>query len=167
MASEASKIIITNLFVINAGGLVALPSLSGFLTDRTLSHELRWQAAVPPAGLFIAGLILAGVCAWLTYFNFVANAKTAEERGFEEVTGKYLRTDVFRESPLTPERQKAVEAKEQQHKADAEGYLKTTRWTFLAAHAAGILSIICFIAACLYLGFWVPLLGSGPLANSH
>lgn len=152
IASEASKLIVTNLFVINAGALAALPTLSGFVA-KSASDDTRLRLTITAAGIFVGGLILAGLCAWLIYFNFVNHSGRTHMEGGIESTSKLRASLKVLPNRLTVEEDKNLEQREKQNKEDYDYYDRWVRWTFGLAHLAGIASLGCFIVGCLWLAF--------------
>jgi hypothetical protein len=68
---EFSKILVTNLTLINAGALVALPATATFMgvsTAATLAEEVNFVGI--PAILYTGGLFCGLLCGYMTYRNY-------------------------------------------------------------------------------------------------
>jgi hypothetical protein len=67
ISADYGKLLVTNLMVINAGALLVFPSLL-----QVLKHDqINLSAAAFSATLFVAGLVLAGLCGYVAYLNFM------------------------------------------------------------------------------------------------
>ncbi len=76
IAADFGKLIITNLHLINAGGLFAAPTLFNAISGSApISRAERLLFLILPMGLLAAGLILASTTAFFVYRNFDAVAE--------------------------------------------------------------------------------------------
>lgn len=65
---EFSKLLITNLILINAGALIALPATAAFIGVQSSAAPAQKMLVVgAPAVLYVVGLIAGLVCALATY----------------------------------------------------------------------------------------------------
>ncbi len=67
ISADYGKLLVTNLMVINAGALLAFPSLLQVLKR----EEIDLSAASYAATLFVIGLGLAALCGYAAYLNFM------------------------------------------------------------------------------------------------
>jgi hypothetical protein len=77
ISAEYGKLLVTNLMVINAGALLVFPSLLETLKD----GKINLIAASCAANFFVGGLVLAGLCGYAAYLNFMWLAQSA---GYDE-----------------------------------------------------------------------------------
>ncbi|MCW2314886.1 hypothetical protein M2322_000406 [Rhodoblastus acidophilus] len=77
---EYSKLAISNLILINAGGIAAIPVISSFVKLDSLGANDRIDLFKGPALGFAIGLFLALVCLMASYFNanyFIAHSDSS------------------------------------------------------------------------------------------
>ncbi|BCB20051.1 hypothetical protein [Bosea sp. ANAM02] len=86
-AVEYSKLLVTNLYVLNAGGLISLPALSAFLGVNALARNERMFILGWTVSGFILGLVLAALCSLFVYFNFQTHAELARFQGEQDKYG--------------------------------------------------------------------------------
>jgi hypothetical protein len=67
ISADYGKLLVTNLMVINAGALLVFPSLLQALKR----DEINLSAASFAALMFVVGLVLAGLCGYAAYLNFM------------------------------------------------------------------------------------------------
>ncbi|QGY01476.1 hypothetical protein MMSR116_05845 [Methylobacterium mesophilicum SR1.6/6] len=141
LSAEFSKIIITNLQFINAGALLATPSISANLLGLTgLTKEDKLTLIGLPMGLFTGGLVLATLAAFFTYRNYeaIANHWNAERLWRE--------SDLGRLSPSLVQRAWSDELKQftsEKRKSDFR-----TKMYFWFGLMSGWTSVGCFVSAC-------------------
>jgi hypothetical protein len=73
---EFSKLLVTNLHLINAGGLLATPTIAKFLGYEAMRPAIRVAVLTTPPVLFLAGLLCAAGCALSAYVNFQKHARS-------------------------------------------------------------------------------------------
>jgi hypothetical protein len=67
ISADYGKLLVTNLMLINAGALLVFPSLL-----QVLKHDqINLISASFAASLFVVGLVLAGLCGYVAYLNFM------------------------------------------------------------------------------------------------
>jgi hypothetical protein len=143
---EFSKILVTNLFVLNAGGLIALPALSTFLGVAALPGPTRsWVLWLSAAG-FGAGLLMAALCALVTYLNYHAFVDCAVAE--RDLAMFNVATAFGKNGPIQAEIQRAKEP----YIADVQQLTNKINLTFRLGHVFGWLSILSFIGAGVWLG---------------
>jgi hypothetical protein len=67
ISADYGKLLVTNLMVINAGALLVFPSLLQVLKR----EEIDLDSASFAAALFVVGLVLAALCGYAAYLNFM------------------------------------------------------------------------------------------------
>jgi hypothetical protein len=67
ISADFGKLLVTNLMVINAGALLVFPSLLDGLKKESINLGFASLAAT----LFVIGLILAGLCGYAAYINYM------------------------------------------------------------------------------------------------
>jgi hypothetical protein len=67
ISAEFAKLLVTNLMVINAGALLVFPSILQALKR----NELDLNSSTWAATFFVFGLVLAGLCGYAAYLNFM------------------------------------------------------------------------------------------------
>lgn len=141
IAADFGKLIITNLHLINAGGLFAAPTLFNAISGSApISRAERLLFLILPMGLLAAGLILASTTAFFVYRNFdaVAEQWSADKLMIDadlEITNPTLNVAVAQK--------KFFDAKVAHAVADAK--IKSNfQWAFRSGWA----SATCFILAC-------------------
>ncbi len=67
---EYGLLLVKNMFLINAGALVAAPAYATAMKQKELLLGILWW----PICLFIAGLIAGGLCGFFAYLNFSRSA---------------------------------------------------------------------------------------------
>ncbi|TXN52359.1 hypothetical protein [Methylobacterium sp. WL2] len=146
LSAEFSKIIITNLQFINAGALLATPSLATNLLGLVgLNRHEKMIYIGSPMGLFAFGLALATLTAFFTYRNYEAAANHwNSERLWREA-------DLGRLSPHLVQRPWDEELRE--NSEDKRKYNSKITLFFYLGQASGWLSVLSFIAACIMLAW--------------
>ncbi len=71
---EFSKILLTNIHLINAGGLLATPTIAKFIGYDSLTAANQAAIIVLPPVMFLLGLLFAALSALATYRNFQLHA---------------------------------------------------------------------------------------------
>ena len=151
ISSEYAKIAITNLQIINAGGLLAVPTLSNNLLGFSgLNREEKLFLIGWPMGIFICGLVLAILCAFVCYVNFQALAMNAEAQG------DYEKRQAEVVNPFLVEAGKIHREVGLAHATKVQNYSRRTVWfTYYAGITTGWLSAISFVSACVFLAIHV------------
>ncbi|MGO4738629.1 hypothetical protein AB4099_18925 [Bosea sp. 2KB_26] len=142
---EFSKLLVTNLFVLNAGGLVAIPALTAFLGIGALPPADRGFVVGLAAAGFGSGLLFAALCALVTYKNyhtFVSGCELERNRALFDVNWLLKRNGRTLE--------------ESQKERDEIGTQlaaveKKIGRTYVAGHVFGWLSIMAFTASSVWL----------------
>ena len=86
MASELARIIITNLLLINYGGLASIPAISLFIGTQGLSPRAKLDLFLWPGVAFSIGAFLVLICAFMAYLNYSAAAAVAEANSGRETS---------------------------------------------------------------------------------
>ncbi|MGX9982007.1 hypothetical protein [Methylobacterium fujisawaense] len=148
IASDFGKLIITNLHLINAGGLFAAPTLFNTIVSSsqpTFSDKMRFL--VLPMSFLAAGLLLASTTAFFVYRNFNAIAEQwSFDRIMIEADLEAVNPSLDREAAL----KRFFDAKVSHAIADAK--IKTN---YVRAFISGWSSAACFILACVCLAIGV------------
>ena len=151
VGSEFSKLILTNLIVINAAGVLAVPTLAKtFLGLESLnSRDDKLFYLGVPMTLFIAGLGCAFLSAFFTYRNWIMHAQAidcdAQQRRWEaEImhVGDYHpegRGDLLQSLATTPARRSKI----------ARGITRS----YWAALVFGWAAASAFVAGCVWLAW--------------
>lgn len=145
---EFSKIIVTNLHLINAGGLLATPTISKYLGFDTFPVGSRIFLVAVPAGLFLTGLLMAALCGLATYKNF---QRIARGFGFKKEGQIAAARTNF---PLLPHEQPYTTYEIDNAKIEAaieENSVAITRY-YRIGITSGFASLISFCIACLFYG---------------
>jgi hypothetical protein len=150
MSSEFAKLVIGNLHLMNAGGLIALPSIAGLIGTNNLSSTDRWKAVAFSAGFCVAGLLAAALAAYATYGNYQVHDERAMER---QARGLKLAQAALRPQ-VTKIQEVENEAEDEDEDEDGEGRdsdrsVRMVDFTFRTAQAAGWASLLFFVFACL------------------
>lgn len=142
---EYSKLLVTNLYVINAGGLLSLPVLSNFLGISPLPRAERLWVLGLGAGGFVLGLLLAAMCSLAVYFNYQRHAEHARSRAAEDQYSVGVTLGIQGKDKDERDRIQA------ELKEDIASLVRGVNRTFFLAHGAGWLSIASFLAAAYWL----------------
>jgi hypothetical protein len=141
---EFSKLLVTNLHLINAGGLLATPTLAKFVGYEVMRAKVQTLVLTLPPVLFLLGLISAAVCALATSRNFHKHAPAAVLDKEEQIAA--ARTHF----PLLPDEEPYTAYEQDKHLID-EARKKNNRSiqrTYFTGLGSGTLSIIFFAAGC-------------------
>jgi DNA topoisomerase IB len=149
IAAEFSKLIVTNLFLLNAGGLVALPATANYAAGSAAPAHVKLISVQWPASCFILGLILAGVCSWYVYQNYQANFKKALAVQQAEVNEK------LQYQYATEPAREAAERARQEHLKEVAERAASTEKTYKRAHALGFASVFAFVMGCVCTALFV------------
>jgi hypothetical protein len=148
-ASEFSKLVLTNLHLINAGGLVALPWLASFTNTAGLPTTEKFAALGPSIGCFIAGLACAALSSLFTYYNLMRIGERAETDENREITDKRQ----YHPLSSQPDFQSLLKNSLEEYQRLIERIDRRVGKNYRAGHAAGWLSAIFFVAGCCLLVF--------------
>ena len=155
-----SQLAVTNLILINAGGLLALAN--GVFSARVATMATATQAGV----WFVAGLVLAIGTAYATYLNFGLHAsQQATLRSAEDWQQAKRRLTALAIEQSTPFDQKGFlsdgrslsEFAEECDRVENEQKTAAGRanfwinFTFGAGQVFGLSSMVCFVAGCFVL----------------
>lgn len=77
ISAEFSRLIVSNLFILNAGGLGSIPAISLFFDANSLTVALRVSRFAQPFVSFGLGAIFALTSAFVAYLNYQAGAEAA------------------------------------------------------------------------------------------
>lgn len=149
IASEFSKIIVTNLHFINAAGLGAVPTLSSSLLGISgLDRYGRFYYLGIPMSVFALGLIFASLCAFQTYRNFSAAAQFSEYQRLREIANIEAVAHIF-----SLEYRDIAKSTANKCEILASQAAKKINKTQNYALGCGWISIACFIGACSFLAY--------------
>ncbi len=145
---EFSKILVTNLNLINAGGLLATPTIAKFLGFDMMRPAVKIVVLTVPGALFLAGLVCAALCALATYINFQRHGR---HEGLLRGVG-FINMKLH--LPLMPGEKPYTDFDEDNAKAlkDVEESRKAINRSYHAGRGFGILSAVCFVAASCFYG---------------
>jgi hypothetical protein len=145
---EFSKILVTNLNLINAGGLLATPTIAKFLGFDAMRPAVKVVALTVPSVLFLLGLVCAALCALLAYINFKRHA--SNEGWLRE--GQYINMKLH--FPLLPGEEPYTDYYQDIAKATKEidNSRKAINRSYYAGIGFGVSSVIFFVAACCFYG---------------
>lgn len=151
ISTEFSKLIIINLQFINAGGLLAVPSLSSTLLGLSNPTRLdRLQFLGLPMSIFAVGLLLATLCAFFTYKNYQSVS------AFNDAQRRVLEVDAGRVNPrMWPLRRENIEADIAEIEKERRDHQSTIRTSYIYSNAAGWGSMVCFVLACCFMAGFV------------
>lgn len=146
LATEFTKIIVTNLIWINAAGIGALPVTTSFVGISSLRWEEKYALIYKPMWLFAGGLVAAIVCAFMIYINFAIISR---------VMNNYIDMDIYinrfssaencNDSNNTREILYMNYMKAKQMAAYLENWINIA---FILSIGLGCISIVLFICAC-------------------
>ncbi|WP_331326534.1 hypothetical protein [Methylobacterium fujisawaense] len=146
LSAEFSKLIVVNLQFINAGALLAAPSIAlNLLGLSGLKPLEKWQLIGIPMGMFAAGLVAASLSSFWAYRNYEMIAHHWEaEREWRE----------FNLGRLTPwfDGEKGQRKLEEAAKKRVRYQIKAQR-RFWFSLASGWASILLFICGCVLLAW--------------
>jgi hypothetical protein len=146
-AAEFSKLLVTNLHLINAGALLAVPTLSAFLGFTAAPRpDKLWLIGVPVA-CFTTGLLFAALCALATHRNFMWHADFAEWSRHK----KLREIETAHPGTRTPERGESRSKALNEINAHLSNSERRISRTYYAGHITGWISALCFISGCIFL----------------
>ncbi|WP_170245877.1 hypothetical protein [Methylobacterium gnaphalii] len=147
LSTEFSKLIITNLQFINAGGLLAVPSLStSFLGLSQLQHCEKMLYLGLPMAIFTIGLLSASLSALFTYFNYQA---VAQNNMYIAAEALHVVDEALPNMP--PEIRASNELTKREVSSKQAISQRSIRRNYYCAFIAGWTSIGSFIASCILL----------------
>lgn len=136
---QFATVLVANLMIINSGALFAFSSMLDKMGVTTTD-----RSAYCAATSFVFGIVLATVCGYAAYHNFMALAH------YESLEG---RVRVFYEKypdakPGSPE----LDNQRRDVQSNQQHYLRLVRLTLWLGNISGILSLGAFIAGCYFAG---------------
>ncbi|GEP00601.1 hypothetical protein [Methylobacterium haplocladii] len=147
---EFSKLIITNLQIINAGGLLAVPTVSASVLGLTgLNHTERLLYLGLPMAVFALGLLLATLCSYFTYRNYLAHAHTADAQAWRST----LEVENALPNLALDRIEQTIRNLEEIDKLQL-GNLAAVQNNYIRVLVCGWLSVTCFVAACIILALF-------------
>lgn len=140
ISSEFSKLLLTNLILINAGGMVSFPTTLTIVKALHPNATLDPDALVLPFVAFVAGLALSLITTFIVYLNFMYLAQRDYEDGHLYLAS--IRS--FHPAALTNTEFKDTVAQEHSNRERAvaryETRVKVTYWIpFVTGWAAALL----------------------------
>jgi len=143
LATEFSKLVVSNLVLINAGALIALPPISAFIgIQNSISFSQKFYAVGIPAIFYVFGLLIGLLCALVTYFNFAYAHHAADASCLRELADT---RKLYPWVVANPAYQKVME---EQSTAQSATYLDRDRkigTTYWLGHFSGWISLACFL----------------------
>ena len=141
-ATEFVSIAIRYCYLLNAGGLVAIPAIIELLPGTEYDRSIM----IWPAGLFTVGILLAAVTNYLAYFVTIQSG--------EGLTNEHqVRSWTIHETFYRPHDETIIRKKIEEHSTIRDkSYKKVSRYTYLgiiiftitiACFLAGVFSAIC------------------------
>lgn len=141
MANDTTRLMLNVLFVLNAGGIVALPAFKALIPK---ASETIGTLALPGA-LFVAGLVLALVSGAFAIANFRLIGHSMDL----QMTAELRRAgDMY---PPDPNRPLSSEVEKLLARADSFG-TRSIWWTFNISWISGVLSGVVFVFAASSIG---------------
>lgn len=141
---EFSKILLTNIHLINAGSLLATPTIAKFLGYETLKPGTQTLLLVLPPVFFLSGLVCAALSALATYRNFQLHAADEMyDRARALANARRFFPLIAGEPPYTTYETELEEIEEKQRKND-----NAIQSTYVRGLGFGFASIGCFLAGC-------------------
>ena len=134
---QFATVLVANLMIINSGALFAFSSMIERIAKLDPQNYAAWAA-----GSFVVGIVLATVCGYAAYHNFMAHAQYEAWEGHERV----FDTEFPDASPGMP----AVDswrASSQKAQKKFERVIVATLWV---GNLSGILSLSTFILGCYF-----------------
>jgi hypothetical protein len=144
-AIEFSKILVTMLYAINAGGLIGLPSIAS-LSGLSLQPTERVWLLKTSAAFFGTGLLLAGLCALLVHLNYRSHADATQFGIDEEIYRHCKLTDIYEGN------NQIIEAAHAQREKDKPVLNRWISWTYRGSYVAGVGSLGLFLSGCWWIG---------------
>lgn len=149
LSTEFSKLIVINLQFINAGGLLAVPSLSASLLGFVnLSRSEKLYLIGVPMLLFTFGLMMANLLAFAAYKNYQAWTRRTE--GSKEIVQNQIGARLagtFGGDKTNIE----LDGKKAERKSELAQ--KSLERMYKLGHISGWLSVSSFVCSCVFLGF--------------
>lgn len=145
LAADVIKVVISNLFILNAGGIAAIPTISTFLGQERFSNHDMVETFLLPGAVFIAGEILALLCAFIAYINhlFIAGfTRSSCEAEIEKFNTSLPRYQL---------RQNVVDIVFVQPNRNPRYYVIFIIISFWTAVLCGFFSLMSFIFGCYFL----------------
>jgi hypothetical protein len=149
-STQFSKLILSNLCFINAGGLASLPVIATFLRLEQTATQRIELFLLPTVG-FIFGLLLALLSAFFTYKNF-SFWRDLAERNCDTDIASYTRGH----APENSEFRAQVEASLDKAKTRSEKAMGRVNWSYSLGMICGWLSMGLFCVSCVFLLFSRP-----------
>jgi hypothetical protein len=146
VGTDHVKLVLTNLHLINAGGLVAIPALAAFAEISIKPVAERLLIFGPSAVCFVLGLILAMLAALMSYYNSLRMADHLDAKGEEHVA------DLAQRLPFASDdfKNKAL-LSTIQHRADILETARRATRNYKWAHVLGWASLVLFVLGCILL----------------
>jgi hypothetical protein len=136
---QFATVLVANLMIINSGALFAIASMMDSVKGDAALGSAYWSAAS-----FVLGIILATLCGFSAYHNFMALAQ------FEALQGQ---EGVFDEKyPDTKPGLTAVDSWKTEIQSNQNFYEKVINFSLWSGNIAGILSLVSFVVGCYFVG---------------
>ncbi|WP_158811075.1 hypothetical protein [Beijerinckia sp. L45] len=153
LSTEFSKLIITNLIVLNAGGLVSIAPISAFFGLNGSTWHERLGIFGVPACFYVAGLLLGMFCSLGTYYNYQMHAHLALTHSELAILEARVERSLITENPKWHSELVAQRPTIQDTSASI---VSKIRWTFIGSHIIGWASLLCFLAGSLIIAWRAP-----------
>ncbi|TLG72200.1 hypothetical protein [Methylocystis sp. B8] len=144
-ASEIIHTIISNLFLLNSGGIAAIPAISGFFGEKYFfGHdlvELFWRPGIS----FVLGEVLVLLCAFIAYLNHLYFA------GFVRASYESELARINNTLPSYESNQSLVDIVLGRSGGYMNYYNRLLKLSFWTAVICGFFSMFAFIAGCYFL----------------
>jgi hypothetical protein len=135
------------LHLINAGGLVGLPALSGLLGFSSLGRVDKLFFLGIPVVVYTIGPLSAGVSALCAYFNFLQWARWTEL----DEEAQLLASDAVLPWPDAAEKDTARNQRLDAIASEREKVLSKLNKSHFRSHVFGWVSVSCFVGASTFL----------------
>jgi hypothetical protein len=132
---QFATVLVANLMIINSGALFAFSSMIERISKVDPQNYGSWAA-----GAFVAGIVLATVCGYSAYHNFMALAQYEALEGHENVFDEKF--------PESTEGLPAVDAWRSSVQKGQRKFGRVVTVTLWTGNISGILSLAAFILGC-------------------
>ena len=148
LSSEYAKLVITNLHLINAGGIVSVPALAQFVGLQAAT-DVRLYVIGPAIAGYVLGFVFALLCAFITYRNYQALSHGSEMH----MLGDMVLLETISPNFEGDEHQASRDARNAFANATAVKLETTVTRTYVLGQVAGWLSFLFFLAASIWLAY--------------
>ncbi len=136
---QFATVLVANLMIINSGALFALASMMDSVKGETALGASYWAAAS-----FVVGIVLATICGYSAYHNFMALAQYEALEGNEGVFDEKF--------PDAKQGLPAVDSWRNETQQNQKYYKNVVNITLWTGNISGILSLISFVTGCFFVG---------------